>query len=571
MMTLPAALWPVKRVVRQVFPARVPQPDWRQILGDDYPRWQATVTALPADAPRVLLGSTVGNPYITTLDSLLAVALTLRGARPHMLLCDESLPACQESVAQRMPNEREFVKHGPRRALCAACHRSANRLYSELGAAVEHLGAHVTDRERAEAAEIARTVSLDDLQSFRLNGLAVGEHALAGAIRFFARAGIEREAAGQQVLRRYVEAAVLSARAMIRLFDTHPFRAVSAHHGIYVPQGIIGEVARSRRIPVVNWAIAYRKNSVIFSHGDTYHHTLMTEPVANWEDMEWGPDQESELLDYLKSRWNGARDWISFNRAPMEDLSQIRDEIGIDFSKTTIGLLTNVMWDAQLHYPQNVFRDMLEWITTTIRHFQQRPDLQLLIRVHPAEVTGQIKSQQPVVAEIARAFPDLPKNVFIIPPQSKVSTYAAMMQCDSVLIYGTKTGVELTSFGVPVIVAGEAWIRNKGITIDARSREHYLELLQGLPLRRRNTPEQIARARKYAYHFFFRRMVPLGVVTETPPGSACSYQVNIKGLDDLRPGRDAGLDTLCEGILSGREFIYPAEAHAPAPTAAKAM
>ena len=63
------------------------------------------------------------------------------------------------------------------------------------------------------------------------------------------------------------------------------------------------------------------------------------------------------------------------------------------------------------------------------------------------------------MAELRAAFPQLPKNVFIIPPESKLSTYAAMFACDSVLIYGTKAGVELTSFGVPVVVAGEAWIR----------------------------------------------------------------------------------------------------------------
>ncbi len=49
-----------------------------------------------------------------------------------------------------------------------------------------------------------------------------------------------------------------------------------------------------------------------------------------------------------------------------------------------------------------------------------------------------------------------------------MSTYALMSLCNSAIIYGTKMGVELTSVGLPVIVAGEAWIRNKGLTHDAR-------------------------------------------------------------------------------------------------------
>ena len=43
----------------------------------------------------------------------------------------------------------------------------------------------------------------------------------------------------------------------------------------------------------------------------------------------------------------------------------------------------------------------------------------------------------------------MPSNVYLVGPQSHVSTYAAMLECDSVIIFGTKTGVELTSWGSP--------------------------------------------------------------------------------------------------------------------------
>ena len=126
------------------------------------------------------------------------------------------------------------------------------------------------------------------------------------------------------------------------------------------------------------------------------------------------------------------------------------------------------------------------------------------------------------------------------------------LQCDSVIIFGTKTGVELTSFGIPVIVAGEAWIRNKGVTKDASSVEEYLQFLDELPLGQRMDEATTARARRYAYHFFFRRMIPLNMME--PTGGWPPYQVAIDSLNALRPGADAGLDVICQGILQWNVF-----------------
>jgi hypothetical protein len=552
----------VKRAVRRVYPVQVDQPRWPDLLGADYPRLRARVAALPANAPRVLVAPSVGHPSMTTLDSVLAVALTLRGARVDVLLCDEALPACQVCLLGQLQNEwvtNEFLAYGPKRELCRTCFSPAEAMFTGLGVRVLRYGDFLRDDERELAWRLARTLTAGEICGYVADGLPIGEHARAGAIRFFARASLEREPHGEAVLRRYFAAALITRFAVARLLSATRYVSATFNHGIYVPQGIVGAVARQSGTRVVTWIQSYRKNSFIFSHADTYHHTLMSEPVSSWTDLDWDEQVEGDLMAYLKSRWTGAMDWISFSHAPETDLEAITRETGIDFSKPSIGLLTNVMWDAQLHYPRNAFNDMWEWLLTTIAYFASRPDLQLIIRVHPAELRGHIKSRQPIADEIRHEIGELPPNVIVIPPESGVSTYAVMTRCDSVLIYGTKTGVELTSLGIPVIVAGEAWIRNKGLTIDVRSRAHYKEVLDSLPLNRRLDEATMRRAKKYAYHFFFRRMIPLGVIKPTVGKSWATYAVDVSSLDALEAGRDAGLDTMCDGILRGTEFIYPAE------------
>ncbi len=532
-------------------------PSWEKVLGKEDGRWAETLRASKG-GPRVLLATSVGG-YLAgaTLESVLGAALALRGAEVHAFLCDGALPACFDCQVSWYPNQEVFARHGPSRDLCKTCFRPGKRLFDRLGFPVHRYGACLTEEDERTAARLAAGLSPDQMKDFVWEGLSVGQHALAGALRFYARADLEGEPLGERVLRRYFHAALLTVFAVRRLLDRHRFDVAVFSHGIYVPFGLIGEVARQRGVRVVNWNPAYRKQRFIFSHGDTYHHTLMDEPASAWENIEFTEEREAELMAYLRTRWHGTEDWIWFHDQPVTDAAAVAREIGVDFSKPTVGLLTNVMWDAQLHYPTNAFPNMREWVFETIRYFARRPELQLLIRVHPAEIRGTLLSRQPIIGEIRRAFPSLPSNVFIIPPESRISTYAAMERCNAVIIYGTKTGVELACLGQPVIVAGEAWVRNKGITLDAASPADYVQLLDKLPLREASGDERIRRARRYAYHFFFRRMIPLEFME--PHAGDPPYRLSPVSLEALSPGRSPGLDVICDGILKGTEFVYPAE------------
>ena len=475
----------------------------------------------------------------------------------HFLLCDGILPACFWCDATFYPKDDYFVKNGPTKDLCKSCFPFAQNLLKSLGLTIHRYSNFLSPQDYQKAEELGDQLPIEAIKDYTIDGVSIGEHALAGALRFYASASLEAEKNGEAVLRRYFKAALLTTWGTDKLLKTYNYECAVFNHGIYVPQGITGEVARRCGVRVVNWNPAYRKKCFIFSHKQTYHHQLLWEPTSNWENILWNANLETKLMDYLKSRWQGTQDWIWFHETPQFDVKAIATEIGIDFSRPCIGLLTNVMWDAQLHYRANAFPNMLAWVLATINYFAERSDLQLLIRVHPAEIRGTLPSRQPIVEEIKKAIPHLPPNVFIIPPESHISTYAAMFQCNAVLIYGTKMGVELTSMGFPVIVAGEAWVRNKNITQDATTEAEYFQFLDHLPLPQNLTPSTTTRARKYAYHFFFRRMIPLEFTTQAQ--NASEYKLQQFSLDDLMPGKSQGLDVICQGILSGSEFIYPDE------------
>ena len=509
--------------------------------------------------PRICIATTMGGyDHAATLDGVLARALDLRGADVDILLCNKGVPTCQ------------MIKIGPTRAMpedlasqkamayCDFCVDRGQRAFGDLGYAVRSLGDYITPVDAEFARRTAEAIPYDEIRSFDWYGLPVGDHAWAGALRYFARGDLENEEFGEKVLRVYLEAGLRAIGGVRRLMQQHKYDILVINHGIYIPQGMIAEVARAMGVRVVTYNPAYRKHSFVFSHNESYHFTMLDEPIEQWSGLDMTPALTRDIRAYLWSRRSGTNDWIWFHDAPKEDIGPVLSEAGCDPTKPYVALLTSVVWDAQLHYKANAFPTMLDWLVETVSYWGKRDDeLQLVIRVHPAEVRGGVPSRQLAAAELEKAFPEgLPKNVFVLGPENQASTYALCENANSVIIYNTKAGVEMASMGVPVIVAGEAWVRGKGFAIDVSSPEDYFQILDRLPLPEAMTAERRELADRYAYHFFFRRMIPLPFIMPTKTGH---FSVNIKARDELAPGRWPGLDTICNGILTGAPFVYPAE------------
>ena len=205
---------------------------------------------------------------------------------------------------------------------------------------------------------------------------------------------------------------------------------VIGHHGIYVPQALVAAAAHEAGVRFVAWNPAYRTGCFIFSHDETYHRAMLSEPTSVWENIEIDDDRRRRLIGYLYDREKGTQDWIAFHPADARASRNIVKSIGLDPEKPVVTLLTSVVWDAQLHYRQRAFASQVEWVLKTIEHFATRKDIQLAIRVHPAEVTGSLPSRQPIAAEIAAEFPKLPKNVALIKPTAEISTYALAQASD---------------------------------------------------------------------------------------------------------------------------------------------
>jgi hypothetical protein len=100
------------------------------------------------------------------------------------------------------------------------------------------------------------------------------------------------------------------------------------------------------------------------------------------------------------------------------------------------------------------FADQETWLRELVGWVSKRPDLQLIVRMHPRMGVGHRHSTiSSDYRKLKEAFATLPPNVVVLWPESKVSSYTIAEFADAALISWSSMGLELARFGVPIVAA----------------------------------------------------------------------------------------------------------------------
>jgi hypothetical protein len=444
----------------------------------------------------VLLASNLGAyAHGIGFDSYLYQLLKKNNFNARLMLCDGIIDACQMSKFSRtLPEKLSVTGQGE---FCKKCIKQGN-LRSQLVNDKFYLSNYLSDIEKNKAEKISKTIHTDDIPQYTIDSINLGEQANASAIRYFASLQLNKEKFGESVLRKYLSGAIKVYFAYKNFFDKHPIDVVIIHHGIYSPQGIILQLAKSKKIKVVTWIKTYRKNTFLFSWDDSYHFT-MQKIHSNWSSFNFNNLAYRRAINYLNERKTGASDSIHFNPNPID--------FKLKPSKTKkVLLLTSVFWDAQLHYKGNLFGDQASWLLETINFFNNHPEHgELIIRVHPAETSGFVPSRDKAIDRINSKFKKLSKNISIFDSTSKISTYSLIEQSNLIVVYNTKASIEALAMGKQVLVAGDAWVKSLDFTICPPNEKEYFDILSIKEFKDLSYTRQ-KMALRFFYYFYFRRM-----------------------------------------------------------------
>lgn len=151
-----------------------------------------------------------------------------------------------------------------------------------------------------------------------------------------------------------------------------------------------------------------------------------------------GKQSDKNILDYFK---------ISKNQKIVSAMMSSYDEIIASYA---IGEFTT--------HETRLFKNQAEWIGALIEYFKVRPDLFLIIRVHPREFPNHREGQKSKNAELyEKLLTNLPSNIVVNWPSDNISVYDLAEHVDLVLNGFSSSGLEMALLGIPVLSYANEW------------------------------------------------------------------------------------------------------------------
>jgi hypothetical protein len=410
-------------------------------------------------------------------------------------------------------------------ALIPAGARSPRRYLNVFGITrFVELPDYVTPAFEAEARReaekiLARDLSVADLAALTFHGAAVGRFVLSSVSRALHEGRVDlSDPAARKLLEELLPVALRSTLAAEAILDDLNPELLLFIERNYAAEAPLSDLALERGINVVQFVSSSQDDAYVFKRytAETrriHPRSLDDESWKRVRALPWGPEQEAELDEELRLRYDNANQLARRRQEWTRtwDADELRRELGLDPAKKTAVIYSHILWDANMFYGDDLFEDQEEWFVATVRAACANPNANWVVKLHPDNVwkrkRDNLESELGDVVVIRERIGELPQHVSLLRPESPISTRSLFDVTDCGVTIRGSVGIELPCLGIPVLTAGTGFYSGRGFTVDSATREEYLERLAHIEDVAPLTPEQVELARRHAHALF--RLRPL--------------------------------------------------------------
>ncbi|MEA3485589.1 MAG: hypothetical protein U9R03_02655 [Candidatus Aerophobetes bacterium] len=396
-----------------------------------------------------------------------------RGDKITWFNCNGELPFCQANPYHR-------------KRKCQSCIKRKNKGIKLYADKIEILNWNINKNNFK--CEIPKVNSVDELKSLYHNNFDIGLSTLSSLISVIRdpKPNLTRY---ESLWHRIYKTAYLSYDKMSKVLDGRDFDRIYIFNGRFALEKSVLRACENHKIEYYTHDRGRNKNFYMLYKNSLPNNRIEKIRRINkaWNDQSVSNEKKEEIgKSFYRERMIGKDQfWISF----VHGMKKNHLPKKFDYSKNNITIFTssedelvaisdewkNPIYDSQIIGINKIIEDAPN-------------DINFYLRLHP-NLIG-IKNND--LSDLKSI--DFP-NLTIIPPESKIDTYALIKASNKIITFGSTVGIEASFLGKPSILAGVSYYLGLNATYEASNHNHVIKLLKSDLL-----PKKIVPTLMYGYY-----------------------------------------------------------------------
>ncbi|MFT3694665.1 MAG: hypothetical protein QM831_16060 [Kofleriaceae bacterium] len=351
-----------------------------------------------------------------------------------------------------------------KQAVCAKCQSARDRIRRGFHFPGYDFDTVLDERDSRRIEEILDGADRDRLMELEVDGIAVGRAALYEFLIERKKTSLALNAAEWTAFRPRLANALRSSLAAAKILDHERPDRIVVYNSLYSVNAVWRAHATKREIPFYflhgGLSLVDRLEHLILGRDSTLE--FWNRIIAAWprfRDLPCNAVELEHVTQHFLRLFRGTS-VFAYSAAKAEHTVDIRAKFGARHDQRLL-CATMSSYDEYVaaaavggvpDASTLLFPTQLSWIQSLVGWIGDRPDLFLIVRVHPREFPNKrdgLKSEHAIALE--RELAKLPPNVKVNWPSDALSIYDLADQVDVFLNAWSTAGKEMSLLGLPVV------------------------------------------------------------------------------------------------------------------------
>ncbi len=492
---------------------------------------------LPHNNDVILAPLIESSHYVNILLLILLKYLEKRGNKVIILLCDESLIACE--IKNCFTENNKFV--------CSKC-KFNRKNFLKIFQFDTILLSNFNNLKPIDILPTFKDFKID--KNFEYQNKKIHQPVLDSVYRFFYGNYDEKNSKFIEIYYKNLFVYIWMTRISIELDNKYKIKKVLSFMTAYSSWHPIFNYFKSKGNRFSSFSLTqFDIRGITIDYHDLYPAKERYYIFKNKRNAKYLLDHEKKYIsDFMNKRIKNKSD-IFLKDKYFDDNKKLEKFISLNKTKKNIFLFSNVFWDIGVSECGNIYENVIDWIISTINYVKNKDNIDLYVKPHPAEISEGTQSLSGI-ENILKNRMKIPKNVFFIKPEWKINTYDLFKFIDTGIIFNGTIGLEMLYNDIPVISVGKTPSFGLNLMYEPISTNEYNNLLN----KDLSTFHNKNELELFMFFYFIKCSYPW-VLTNKAYGYSINDFLNEINLDDKSNKKSYYMNYLLDYIENKNNYI----------------